>query len=44
MRHKHQPAPPGKRRVFCRYFVHPKTKQRIYPKNGDCFSFLVDDG
>ena len=43
MEDDHRPVPPGMKRIFCRYFVHPKTKQRIYPKNGGCFSFLIKD-
>ncbi len=31
----------GKRRVFCAYIV--KNGKRVYPRNGRCFSFLVDD-
>lgn len=38
---KRQPPPPGYKLVFCRSFVHPKTKRRVYPKRGKSFAFLV---
>lgn len=38
-----EPKKPGKRLVFCRWFIHPKTKRRVYPKNGQFFRFWVDD-
>ncbi|MDO4692611.1 MAG: hypothetical protein Q4A64_07045 [Porphyromonadaceae bacterium] len=31
----------GKKRIFCRYIV--RNGVPIYPKNGKCFSFEVDD-
>ena len=41
-----RPAPPGYRWVFPRYFVHRRTRRRVYPRNGKkCFAFLVkEDG
>lgn len=35
--------PPGYRLVFCRWFVHPKTKRRVYPKRGKTFAFWVKE-
>ncbi len=34
-------APAGRRWVFCMYFVHYRTKQRVYRKDGRPFCFLV---
>jgi hypothetical protein len=35
---------PKKRKLICvRWFVHPKTKKRVYPKNGKVFCFWVDE-
>lgn len=34
-------APPGFRWVFCRSYVHPRTRQRVYARNGKCFAFLA---
>lgn len=41
MTNKLQQDEGGKRRVFCAYIV--KNGKRVYPRNGRCFSFLVDD-
>jgi hypothetical protein len=40
---KDKQPPPGKRKVIVRWITHPKTKQRIYPRNGSVFVFYVDD-
>lgn len=37
-------APPGHRWVFCKWFIHYITGQRVYPKKADCFCFLVRCG
>lgn len=31
----------GKKLVFCKYIV--RNGRRIYPKNGKCFCFYVDE-
>jgi hypothetical protein len=36
-------APPGYRWVFCRSYVHPRTRRRIFAKNGKCFAFMVKE-
>jgi len=36
-------APPGYRLVIVRSFVHPKTRRRVYPKNGKYFAFFVKE-
>ena len=36
-------APPGKRWVFRRWVRDPRTGKRVYPRNGKCFAFLVDE-
>jgi len=33
---------PGKKLIFRRYYVHPKTGEKIYPKNGKAFPLWVD--
>jgi len=35
--------PKGGRLVFCRWFIHPKTKKRVYPRNRKAFCFWVDE-
>jgi len=34
-------APPGYRWIFCRYFIHYRTGQPVYPKTAEAFCFLV---
>lgn len=36
------PPPPGKKWVFCRYFIHWRSKKPVYRKNGGVFAFLVN--
>jgi len=36
-----KPAPRGYRWVFCRYFIHYRTKKPVYRKDGGVFCFLV---
>ncbi|MDN7849957.1 hypothetical protein [Burkholderia seminalis] len=36
-----RPAPPGYRWVCCKCFKHWRTGKLVYPKNADCFMFLV---
>lgn len=36
-----KPAPPGFRWVYCPFYVHYITKQRVYPKKSRFFRFLV---
>lgn len=33
--------PPGKKWVFTPYFIHWRSKQKVYRKNGGFFCFLV---
>lgn len=35
------PAPPGRKWVCCAWFIHWRSKQRVYPKRAKCFYFLV---
>jgi hypothetical protein len=35
------PAPPGFKWVFCMYFTHYLSKQRVYRQDGKPFCFLV---
>ena len=37
-------APPGYRWVFCKWFIHYRTGERVYPKTAECFCFLVRCG
>jgi hypothetical protein len=37
----HKPAPRGFRWVFTPYFIHWRSKKRVYRKNGGMFAFLV---
>ena len=39
------PEPPNKRRrlIYVRWFKHPKTGKRVYPRSGKVFRFYVDD-
>jgi hypothetical protein len=39
---KYPPVPPGKKLIFRRWKVDPKTGRRIYPKRG-VFPMIVDD-
>lgn len=41
MAREFQPAPPGYRWVFCRYYRHYITGKPVYRKNGGYFRFLV---
>lgn len=34
-----EPPPKGGRVIYCRSFVHPKSKRRIYAKPGKVFRF-----
>jgi len=36
-----KPAPRGYRWVFTPYFIHWRSKKRVYRKNGGMFCFLV---
>lgn len=36
-------APRGKRWVFTPYFIHWRSKQKVYRKDGGVFAFLVND-
>lgn len=36
-----KPAPRGFRWVFCRFYIHWRTKKPVYRKNGGMFCFLV---
>lgn len=36
-----RPAPPGYRWIFVKCFKHYRTGKLVYPKNSDCFCFLV---
>ena len=42
MGRKYPPPPPGKKLIFVRWFVHPKTGHRVYPRNGTVFPLFVD--
>lgn len=33
---------PGKRLIFRRYYVHPKTGKKVYPKSGKVFPIWID--
>jgi len=35
--------PKGGRLVFCRSYIHPKTRRRIYARSGKVFRFWVKD-
>lgn len=34
---------PGKVLIFRRYYVHPKTGEKVYPKTGNVFPIWVDE-
>jgi hypothetical protein len=34
---------PGKRLIFRRWYIHPKTGRRVYPQSGSVFPIWVDD-
>lgn len=36
-----KPAPRGYKRVFCKYFIHWRSKKPVYRKDGGYFCFLV---
>jgi hypothetical protein len=36
-----KPAPKGFKWVYCRSYVHPKSRKRIYARSGKVFAFLV---
>lgn len=38
-----QDPPKGKRLVFVKWFIHPKTKRKVFPRNGKVFRFYVDN-
>ena len=36
------PAPPGKKWVYKKWFIHYITGKKVYPKKAECFCFLVN--
>lgn len=38
-----QKQKPGKKLIFRRYYVHPKTGEKVYPKNGNVFPIWIDE-
>ena len=34
---------PGKKLIFRRYYVHPETGEKIYPKSGKAFPIWIDN-
>lgn len=36
---RYEPAPPGYKKIFCRYIV--KNGVRIFPKRAKCFCFVI---
>ena len=38
---KYRPTPPGFRRVFCKSFIHWRSKKEVFRKNGGWVCFLV---
>ena len=41
VRKHRKPAPRGYKWVFCPYFIHWRSKKRVYRKDGGMFCFLV---
>lgn len=33
---------PGKKLIFRRYYIHPNTGEKVYPKKGKVFPIWVD--
>lgn len=33
----------GKKLIFRRYYVHPDTGEKVYPKSGNVFPIWVDE-